>query len=91
MRKGREVVSRYHLCSRLKKPSTFIDSALSGFSDYPMVTEEAGFSLLQEPPHRAQPQFAPGPESKILYFSMIIYLIILNGFVNSFTPITYNF
>jgi len=35
---------------------TFIDSALSGFSDYPMITEEAEPSLAQEPPHHAHPQ-----------------------------------
>ena len=33
-----------------KLADAFIDSALSGFSDYPMITEEAGLPLMQKPP-----------------------------------------
>jgi len=52
---GREVFSRYHPCSQLIKIERFTDSAISGFSSYPMITEEAGLPLTQKPSHRAQP------------------------------------
>ena len=38
-----------------------------GLSDYPMVTEEAGLSLMQEPPHRAQPPVCTRDPSQRFY------------------------
>ena len=68
MYKGRGIPRGTTFIPLDKFGATFIDSALSGFSDYPMITEEAGLSLTQEPPHQAHPSIlgTEGLESMVL-------------------------
>lgn len=82
MHKGREL-SRGTTLFPNQKIEHFFDFALLGANEYPMITEEAGFPLVQKPSHRAQsPKLSPGTRVKDF--------IIFNIFHNSISSIGVN-